>query len=68
MKMNKVASCCLVGYCFHCGNFATWDEEKQRMVCFAYLDGIPDEVMRSIDEGKRCPKEEMPNWDEEEED
>jgi hypothetical protein len=44
----------LVGYCFHCSNFATWDEEKQNMVCFAYPNGIPDSMWQRVEAGKEC--------------
>ena len=68
----------LVAYCFHCSNMAFWDDEKKRMCCHAigvidgipvgFINGIPEEVMTAIYEGKGCPLEEMPDWDEDEED
>ena len=44
----------LVGYCFHCSNFARWDDEKQKMVCQAYHEGIPDSMWHRVEAGKNC--------------
>lgn len=44
----------LIGYCFHCSNFASWSDEKQNMACFAYPDGIPDSMWHRVEAGKEC--------------
>ena len=44
----------LVGYCFHCSNGAMWDDEKQKMICMAYHDGIPDSMWKRVEAGKNC--------------
>jgi hypothetical protein len=44
----------LVGYCFHCSNFAIWDDKLQKMICLAYYDGIPDSMWERVEAGKNC--------------
>ncbi len=44
----------LVGYCFHCSNFARWDDEKNNMVCLSYVNGIPDSMWHRVEAGKEC--------------
>jgi len=44
----------LVGYCFHCSNYATYDEKLEKMVCFAYPNGIPDSMWERVEKGKHC--------------
>jgi hypothetical protein len=44
----------LVGYCFHCSNFASWSDELQKMVCMAYHEGIPDSMWHRVEAGKNC--------------
>ena len=44
----------LVGYCFHCSNFASWSDELQKMTCMSYPDGIPDSMWHRVEAGKNC--------------
>ena len=47
---------CLLGYCLshRCSNFPMWDDEKKKMVCNAYHDGIPDSMWHRVEAGKNC--------------